>query len=72
MTRLAPAMLGELSWPEISLLFFLALFVALVLRLVLSRSARWKSDARIPLDDEKPVERRRACGDAQKEAKHHA
>jgi hypothetical protein len=41
-----------MSWPEISLLFFLTLFIAMVLRLVFSRSARWRSAARIPLDEE--------------------
>lgn len=51
MTQL-PTLLG-MSMPEISLIFFMGLFLVIVLRLVLSRSDRWQKDARIPLD-EKP------------------
>lgn len=44
-----------LSTPEISLIFFMSMFVVLVLRLVFSRAERWQKDARIPLS-ETPVE----------------
>ncbi|MFM7133393.1 MAG: hypothetical protein ACKO0W_03660 [Planctomycetota bacterium] len=50
------AAIAGLSWPEISLLFFLTLFIALVVRLVFSKAARWQSAARIPLDDSAPGE----------------
>jgi hypothetical protein len=63
----APAVLGltGLSWPELSLIFFLGLFIAIVVRLVLSRSQRWQRDARMPLDDNIPVDdrTRRASAD---------
>ncbi len=39
------------SMPELSLIFFLVLFVGLVAWLVSSRSTRWDRDARIPLDE---------------------
>ena len=51
MSFLFTALLG-MSMPEISLIFFMTLFVVLVLRLVFSRSDRWKKDARIPLDEQ--------------------
>ena len=69
---LPPATLAELSWPEISLIFFFGLFIAIVLRLVFSRSKRWQQDARIPLDDTKPVDDRTRRSDAQDGAKRHA
>jgi hypothetical protein len=53
-----PTMLAGFSWPELSLIFFLTLFAAIVLRLVFSRSKRWQQDARIPLDDTTPVDDR--------------
>jgi hypothetical protein len=37
--------------PIVSLLFFLALFVGVVLWLLLGSKARWEADSRIPLDD---------------------
>jgi hypothetical protein len=40
-----------MSMPEISLIFFMGLFVVIVVRLVFSRSDRWRKDARIPLDE---------------------
>jgi hypothetical protein len=40
-----------MSWPELSLIFFMVLFVGIVLRLALSRTKRWEQDARIPLDE---------------------
>jgi len=40
-----------MSMPEIALIFFMGLFVALVIRLAISRSSHWESRARIPLDD---------------------
>ncbi len=43
--------IAGLSWPEISLLFFLAMFLALVVRLVFSKSSRWRDASRIPLDE---------------------
>lgn len=43
-----PAILA-MSMPEISLIFFMSMFLLLVLRLVFSRSGRWERDARIPL-----------------------
>ena len=67
-----PLTLAELSWPEISLIFFLGLFFAIVLRLVFSRSKRWQQDARIPLDDNTPVDDRTRRTDAQDGAKPHA
>jgi hypothetical protein len=47
-----------MSWPELSLIFFLALFIGMVVRLVLSRSTRWARDARMPLDDLNPQDDR--------------
>lgn len=44
-------MIAGLSMVELSLLFFLVLFLGIVVRLVFSRSTRWKDDARIPLRD---------------------
>lgn len=72
MTHAAPAVLAELSWPELSLVFFLALFIAIVLRLVLSRSKRWQQDALMPLDDNTPVDDRTRRNGAQDGAKPHA
>jgi len=46
------------SWPELSLIFFLALFIGMVVRLVLSRSGRWAQAARMPLDDLNPQDDR--------------
>lgn len=72
LAHLEPAGAGPsgLSWPELSLVFFLALFVGLVIRLVLSRSKRWERHARIPLDDQNPVDER---GTTAKEGpQHHA
>jgi cbb3-type cytochrome oxidase subunit 3 len=46
----APSMLG-MSAPELSLLFFFGVFIGMVVWLLLSKSARWRRDARIPLDD---------------------
>ena len=51
MSLLFTALLG-MSMPELSLIFFMTLFVVLVLRLVFSRSERWQKDARIPLDEQ--------------------
>jgi hypothetical protein len=73
----APALLAlaGLSWPELSLIFFLGLFIAIVVRLVLSRSQRWQRDARMPLDDNTPVDdrtRRTAADRGQDGANHHA
>ncbi|MEY4118101.1 MAG: hypothetical protein RLZZ116_1429 [Planctomycetota bacterium] len=51
MSALFTALLG-MSMPELSLIFFMTLFVVLVLRLVFSRSDRWQKDARIPLDEQ--------------------
>lgn len=50
MTHATATVLG-MSMPEISLIFFMGLFLVIVLRLALSRSDRWKRDARIPLDE---------------------
>jgi hypothetical protein len=47
-----------MSWPELSLIFFLLLFIGLVIRLVFSRSTRWARDARMPLDDLNPQDDR--------------
>ncbi len=47
-----------MSWPELSLIFFLALFIGMVVRLVLSRSTRWARNARMPLDDLNPQDDR--------------
>ena len=44
-----------MSMPELSLIFFMGLFLVLVLRLTLSRTMRWERDARIPLDDTNEV-----------------
>ncbi|MEY2714006.1 MAG: hypothetical protein RIT24_349 [Planctomycetota bacterium] len=52
MSLLFTALLG-MSMPELSLIFFMTLFVVLVLRLVFSRSDRWQKDARIPLDEQR-------------------
>jgi len=45
-----PSMLA-MSMPELSLLFFMGVFVALVVYLAVSRSKRWERIARIPLED---------------------
>jgi cbb3-type cytochrome oxidase subunit 3 len=37
--------------PIVSLIFFLALFLGVVLWLLLTKRSRWEADARIPLDD---------------------
>lgn len=42
-----------MSMPEVSLIFFMLLFIVLVMRLVFSRSERWSRDARIPLDEQR-------------------
>ena len=75
MSVLALLALAGLSWPELSLIFFLGLFVAIVVRLVLSRSQRWQRDARMPLDDNTPVDdrtRRAEAGRGQDGANPHA
>ena len=46
-----------MSMPEISLIFFMGMFVVLVVGLVLSRSQRWARIARIPLE-ERPIDER--------------
>jgi hypothetical protein len=40
-----------MSMPELSLLFFMGVFVALVVYLAVSRAKRWERIARIPLED---------------------
>ena len=45
-----PSMLA-MSIPELSLLFFMGVFVALVVYLAVSRAKRWERIARIPLED---------------------
>ena len=40
-----------MSMPEIALIFFMSVFIILVIRLAVSRSSRWESHARIPLDE---------------------
>lgn len=37
--------------PIVSLVFFFALFVGVLLWLFLTKRSRWEADARIPLDD---------------------
>lgn len=44
-------MIASITMVELSLLFFLVLFLGIVARLVFSRSKRWKEDAQIPLKD---------------------
>ena len=44
-------MIASITPVELSLLFFLALFLGIVARLIFSRSTRWKEDAQIPLED---------------------
>lgn len=44
-------MIASITMVELSLLFFLVLFLGIVARLVFSRSQRWKEDAQIPLND---------------------
>jgi len=41
--------IASITMVEFSLIFFIALFLAIVARLVFSRSQRWKEDAQIPL-----------------------
>ncbi len=41
----------SIGFVEFSLIFFMVLFVAIVVRLVFSRAERWRKDARIPLED---------------------
>jgi hypothetical protein len=43
--------IASITMVELSLLFFLVLFLGIVARLVFSRSQRWKEDAQIPLND---------------------
>ena len=52
-----PAWMGTIK--QGVLLFFVAVFVVILLRLVLSRSDRYRKAARIPLDDHEVVEPRR-------------
>lgn len=54
-------LLLAMSMPEISLIFFMGMFVVLVVALVLSRSRRWERIARIPLE-ERPIDGRRERG----------
>jgi hypothetical protein len=42
-------------WPAVSLIIFLVLFIGMLAWLFLVPSARWKRDARMPLE-EAPVE----------------
>ncbi|MDZ4830644.1 MAG: cbb3-type cytochrome c oxidase subunit 3 [Phycisphaerae bacterium] len=53
----AAYLLAETSFGAIaSLLIFFAMFIGIVVWiLVAGRSGRWARDARIPLDDDKPV-----------------
>ena len=41
-----------------ALLFFVALWIAILARVVLARRGKYDSDAQMPLDDERPVEPR--------------
>ncbi len=50
-------MIASITMVELSLLFFLVLFLGIVARLVFSRSQRWKEDAQIPLNDTIEMER---------------
>lgn len=50
-------LLAFAALPVLSLLFFLSLFLALLAWLVFTPTARWKRDARMPLE-EAPVEHR--------------
>ena len=50
-----------MSMPEISLIFFMGMFVVLVVALVLSRSRRWERIARIPLE-ERPIDEQAQAG----------
>lgn len=45
-----PAVLA-MSMPELSLIFFMGMFLLLVLRLVFARPGRWDKEARIPLGE---------------------
>jgi hypothetical protein len=49
--------IASITMVELSLLFFLVLFLGIVARLVFSRSQRWKEDAQIPLNDTIEMER---------------
>jgi hypothetical protein len=49
--------IASITMVELSLLFFLVLFLGIVARLVFSRSQRWKEDAQIPLKDTIEMER---------------
>ena len=49
-------MIASITMVELSLLFFLALFLGIVARLIFSRSLRWKEDAQIPLKDKIEME----------------
>jgi hypothetical protein len=64
-----------MSWPELSLIFFLVLFIGMVVRLILSRSTRWARDARMPLDDLNPQDDRtmnkKGAGAARNGAENH-
>jgi hypothetical protein len=50
-SRLLAAGDPGIGFVEFSLIFFMVLFVAIVVRLALSRTDRWRKDARIPLED---------------------
>ena len=50
-------MIASITMVELSLLFFLVLFLGIVARLIFSRSQRWKEDAQIPLNDTIEMER---------------
>lgn len=52
-----PAAILGLSMPELSLLFFLGLFIALLAWLFVFRRRGWDAESRIPLE-ERPVEER--------------
>ena len=54
-------LLLAMSMPEISLIFFMGMFVVLVVALVLSRSRRWERIARIPLE-ERPIDEQAQAG----------
>ena len=47
------SLLAEASglWPSMSLIIFLVLFIGMLAWLFLVPSARWKRDARMPLED---------------------
>jgi len=45
------------KWVEVSLIIFMVAFGLVVAWTMLTRTSRWKADARIPLDED-PVEQR--------------